>query len=230
MNNPSPTLDITTLLASAIHDMKNSLAIILNTIDELEQPPGSTTEQSPQPLTQLRHEGQRLNNQFIQMLALYRIHHGRYSANINDTSIYELLEQIQLENHTTLAARNIRLTIDCDGELVWFCDRALLLGAINTIINNAYTFARQQIHLSATLQNQSLIINIDDDGPGYPAQMLTSDPQPQRPINFQGGGTGLGIYFASAIAHLHQVNQRHGHITLSNHGPNGGGRFTLCLP
>jgi signal transduction histidine kinase len=219
-------INFTTLLASAVHDMKNSLAVILNTIDELSE------QQSPdlQRLKQLRHEGKRLNNEFIQMLSLYRIENGQYFANIDDTSIYELLEEVWLENRDTLAVRNIELSFECDPNLMWFCDRALLLGALNTTINNAYKYARSHIRLSAAVANHTLTLNVDDDGPGYPAEMLIPDSSQQKQIDFHSGSTGLGLYFASIIARLHHNKERHGHITLSNDGINGGGRFSLCLP
>jgi signal transduction histidine kinase len=220
------TINFTTLLASAVHDMKNSLAIILNTIDEL------SAEQHPDPqrLKQLRHEGKRLNNEFIQLLALYRIDNGQYFANIDDTSIHELLAEVWLENRDTLAVRNIELSVECDNNLMWFCDRTLLLGALNTIINNAYKFARSRIHISATVSDHTLTLHLDDDGPGYPEELLSADSSQQRQIDFQSGSTGLGLHFASVIARMHHTKNHHGHIALSNHGINGGGRFTLCLP
>lgn len=220
------SVSFTTLLASAVHDMKNSLAVILNTIDELSE------QQNPDPrrLKQLRHEGQRLNNEFIQLLALYRIENGQYFANIDDTSIAELLEEVQLENHATLAVRNIELSVTCEPELMWFCDRALLLGALNTIINNAYKFARRRIQVGAAVSGHMLILNVDDDGPGYPQELLSADTRQPRQIDFHSGSTGLGLHFSSVIAQLHHNKGRHGQIALSNTGIDGGGRFTLCLP
>jgi signal transduction histidine kinase len=219
-------VSFTTLLASTVHDMKNSLAVIINTIDELSE------QQSPDPqrLKQLRYEGKRLNNEFIQMLSLYRIENGQYFANIDETSIYELLEEAWLENSDTLAVRNIELSLECDPDLMWFCDRALLLGVLNTTLNNAYKFARSRIRLSATVADHMLILNIDDDGPGYPAEMLISDSNHQKQIDFHSGSTGLGLYFATVTARLHHTKARQGHIALSNDGINGGGRFSLCLP
>ncbi len=226
----SPSIDLTTLLASAVHDIKNSLAVIINTIDELCDQPSTDGQQRQRQLQQLRHEGKRLNNEFIQMLALYRIDSGQYFASIDDTSIHDLLEQAWLENRDTLAVRNIELSFNCDDGLMWFCDRALLLGALNTIINNAYKFARRQIRLSATITNNGLSLCIDDDGPGYPETLLIADSSQQQQIDFHSGSTGLGIYFATVIARLHQTKNQQGHIALSNNGINGGGRFSLWLP
>ena len=224
------TINFTTLLASTVHDMKNSLAVILNTIDELSEQQSPDPQQTQLRLKQLRHEGKRLNNEFIQMLSLYRIENGQYFANIDDASLYELLEEAWLENRDTLAVRNIELSFECDSDLMWFCDRALLIGTLNTIINNAYKFARSHIRLSAAINNHMLIINVDDDGPGYPQELLIADSSQQKQIDFHSGSTGLGLYFASVIARLHHNRERHGHIALSNEGINGGGRFSLYLP
>lgn len=230
MSTQQPAIHFTTLLASAVHDIKNSLGVILNTIEELSEEQSPDPQQTQQRLRQLRHEGKRLNNELMQMLALYRIENGQYFASIDDTSIRELLEEVCLENRDTLAVRNIELGIDCDPNLMWFCDRALLLGTLNTIINNAYKYARSRIAISARAADKTLTINVDDDGPGYPQELLIAGSSQQKQIDFHSGSTGLGLHFAATIAGLHHNRERRGHIALSNDGIAGGGRFSLCLP
>ena len=52
----------------------------------------------------------------------------------------------------------------------------------------------------------------------------------QRGISFETGSTGLGLYFADVVAHLHIAGGKTGHIHLNNGGSLGGGCFSLVLP
>ena len=73
-------------------------------------------------------------------------------------------------------------------------------------------------------------MSINDDGEGYPAQMIERQEQYVQGINPASGSTGLGLYFAARIAQLHQRNGVPGRTEISNGGPLGGGLFRLYLP
>ncbi len=216
-------------MSSAIHDMKNSLGIILNTIDTLSEN-NSLSSNNTGSLDLLRQEGKKLNNNFIQLLSLYRIKNQQYHANIDNHNLYDCLEEIALENECILTQYNLDLTIACDEELNWFFDRALILGILNTILNNACRYACKHITLSANISETYLVISIMDDGKGYPEEMLSNDVAQQRDIDFHNGNTGLGLYFASVVAQLHQNKNKAGHVEISNAGIEGGGKFTIFLP
>ena len=88
-----------------------------------------------------------------------------------------------------------------------------------------------KIEIIAKEENGYLVIEIHDDGSGYPDLLLESAPgEILNNINFQTGSTSLGIYFAEMVTRLHVQGDRKGSIKLSNGGSLGGGVFSIYLP
>ncbi len=223
-------LDMATIVASSIHDMKNSLSIVLNSSEKLSKLSDQLDAEDRMSLDEMRYESRRLNNNFIQLLALYKLENGQYFANIDSHEVYDLLEEVVFENEATLALRDISITMVCDDSLTWFYDRDLLLGILNTMINNAYRYTNSKIMLSASVCKDGLFIHINDDGQGYPQHMLGQLSQAFTSIDFKTGNTGLGLHFASAVMALHNRGDRQGDVLLDNGGELGGALVTLFLP
>lgn len=70
-----PTFDFSAILASSAHDMKNSLCLLIQLIEEVSEqvPQGSATEN----MAKVHYEAQRINSGLIQLLTLYRDQQGR---------------------------------------------------------------------------------------------------------------------------------------------------------
>lgn len=225
-----PHLDFSAILASSIHDMKNSLTLLLGKLDDISQRCTPATCNSAQDLLLLQHEGRRVNRHLIHLLALYRIENQQYCLNVTETSLDELLEEFVMENEETLQARGIQLRTECEPDSVGYFDKELIAGVINTIINNAYQYTEDTILLRAREDNGYVVLSVEDNGKGYPENMLDSDNDTQPGISYATGGTGLGLYFANRVAELHENNGLSGYTRLSNTGIDGGGSFSIYLP
>ena len=118
--------------------MKNSLSLLLGSLQQVSQqcPPG-TCHSSTQ-FSQLQYEGKRVNDHLVQLLALYRMDKSQYFVNITENDVTDFLDEIILEHQDMLAYRNISFEIECEDDLYWFFDRDLLAGVITNIINNLY--------------------------------------------------------------------------------------------
>ena len=228
MSNDDRKLDFASVIASAVHDMKNSLTLLLDNLDAAAEEQGIVGTPLQEKLLQAQHEGKRLNRNLIQLLALYRIERSQMFVNISENYVAELLEEVALDNEHLLSARDIRLEMDCPEDLVGYFDRELVAGILGTIINNSYRYARKVIRLRGQQQDGYLAIQVEDDGPGYPESMLHAGAI--SPLSFNSGSTGLGLYFAEQVAQMHQNNERHGYTRTDNEGISGGGRFSLYLP
>ena len=106
-----------------------------------------------------------------------------------------------------------------------FFDESLVRMALGNALHNACRHAKSQIRLIADQKDALLLLQICDDGPGYPAGLL--DAACELPLNASGAGTGLGLYLAAKIARLHQNNGQQGFIKLSNQP---GACFQMFLP
>ncbi|NOX76823.1 MAG: HAMP domain-containing histidine kinase [Gammaproteobacteria bacterium] len=215
--------------------MKNSLAMLLGSLEEVSQQCMPTGCPSQKKLLRVQHEGRRVNRDLIQLLALYRMDNDQYFLNVDEQRVEEILEDIALDCEELLASHGIQLQVDVDEGLTGYFDRDLVSGVINTVIHNAYQYTRDIIFLSACEHNHYLMITVKDNGPGYPENMLCSRETYVPGVNFGTGSTGLGLYFASRVAALHENRGRRGYTETSNDGIDNndgtkGGRFALYLP
>lgn len=107
---------------------------------------------------------------------------------------------------------------------LWFYDSTLIDMVLANGLQNALRFARQNIDISVTTHATYLEICIQDDGTGYPPNLL-SESYDSSPISMQ--GTGLGISLARRILALHRNGEQQGEIKLSN---DNGAKFQVLLP
>lgn len=230
MSKPLPTIDFSSILANSVHDMKNSVSMLLCALDDINEQCGQSDCPSNHAFSQLRYEGKRLNSNLVQMLALYRISNSQYSLNITENDVSEVLEECFLENEGLLSLKGIEMEVDCPDDLVCFFDRELVSGMINSVINNAYKYAKNRIRLGARHEDGFTALFVEENGNGYPEFMLHQEKNVQHQVNFKNGSTGLGLFFTSTIAGMHTHQDKTGYITTTNDGIDGGGRFTLYLP
>jgi signal transduction histidine kinase len=236
MSNPPVEfgLDFPTVLASTIHDMKNSLGLVLATLDALEAQRGPRDARQAVHFAELRYESQRLNGQLMQLLAIYKLQQHLYTPNIQQCTLAEVLEEVALEHGLLLAGRDIQIDWQCDEELSGFFDRELIQGVLGNIVNNAFRYARGRMIVAAQpyphAAGKGVEITLMDDGPGYPEKLLIDAEHAQSQIDFRAGRTGLGLYFCSLVADLHRSKAVHGHIACDNHGIEGGGCFRIFIP
>src|SRR5690606_364330 len=107
----------------------------------------------------------------------------------------------------------------------------LMQGVLVNIMNNLYIYAQSKIEIAAWEENQTLILQIKDDGPGYPDAIFGMPMRnAQKRFSFKSSSTGLGLFFSEIAAEMHRNNGKKGYITISNDGINGGGCFSIVLP
>ena len=229
-DNAVKGLDFSTVMASSIHDMKNSLSMLLCTLDDITSVCGSTDCESSEKFTKLQYEGQRLNNHLIQLLTIYRLDQDEYSVNIRENDMEEFLEESVLQYDALLTPKGIEITAVCEDGLSGYFDRELVAGVVNNVVNNAYKYSKDKIRLSGSRQDGYVVISIEDNGSGYPPVMLCENSTLQTDISFNTGSTGLGLYFSSLVARSHSEKGKQGYIRCSNDGIDGGGKFSIFLP
>ncbi len=221
-------IDFSMVLASAVHDMKNSLGMLLNSLDELRREQTESIGSSKK-FNTLQYEAERMHNDLVQLLGIYRLGENNLSAHIEEHFVPDFLSA-HIARHTPLLdGMDIELTVDSD-DINGFFDEDLLTGVLNNTINNALRYTRSQIRLSATEKEGFLVISVEDDGSGYPESMQHSGTPEFQSLDFETGSTSLGLFFASSVAALHSDGDRKGSIRLHNGGALGGGVFELWLP
>jgi len=84
--------DFSAIIASSVHDMKNSLCMLLGALDEI-MTRYEFEDKSLEEFSHVRYEGNRVNNSLIQLLSLYRIGNGQYSLNLRENDVEEGIEE-----------------------------------------------------------------------------------------------------------------------------------------
>ncbi len=229
--NENNNADFSLILASSVHDMKNSLGMLLNSLEDLIHESTEKDEKQAQQFGILQYEASRINTELIQLLSIYRMQHELSPVRIDENFPIEIIEEQLARNDTLFEMRGLSVTLDCDEDLCWYYDIELLGGVIHNILVNGARYAKTKMKVSAAIENDELVICISDDGNGYPNFMLGSLQQSYaKSVSFSEGSTHLGLYFAQQVVGLHTRNKVKGRIDLSNGGDLGGGVFKLFLP
>lgn len=183
------------VLASLIHDMKNSLSMVIHTLEQLTADP-SFQYDKPERVTALQNEARRLNNNLIELLTLYKIENERISPAIDEVEVADFLSEVIAENRSSAEANNIRLSYRCDPDLIGYFDEGLIRGVLNNLIGNGIRYTDDQLILSADQEDHFLVLRVEDNGRGYPEGMLITHSSSTISGDLAEGRTKLGLYFA----------------------------------
>ena len=234
MEDQSRQSDLFLFLASTAHDMKNSISVLSGTLEHL-------LAETPQPMpafpqmAHMLHQTRRLNNQLMQLLALYKeVGTAAYPFDMQPLEVGELAGQVAASERVLLQSRGVSLSIECDPHLVWHFDEDLIVGVLAHAIHNATNYTRDRIRLAIAEVDGYLELRVEDNGNGYPQSMIDAGVAAMDGasggVNFLTNSAGLGLYFSSEVAKMHRHRGRHGSLRLENGGALGGGCFVLRLP
>lgn len=230
MEQEENNLDFSFVLASSVHDMKNSLGMLLSSLESMleEAPPQNPAQQKV--FSTLGYEASRINGELVQLLALYRMQQEVMQVRLEEQFVVDLIDDQVARNDVLLSTRGIELQVDCDPDLSWYLDSELIGGVLNNILVNGARYSRGHLRISAQVKRQMLCLSLADDGSGFPQPMLEAPLQENAGVSFSNGSTNLGLLFAHKVASLHCAGGQKGRIELNNGGPLGGGVFSLWLP
>ena len=217
------------VLASSIHDMKNSLAALLNQVDRLSaETPEASKQDSARTVRKIKRQGNALHYKMLQLLTLYRLQQQHYCLTVDEYTVVELLQEAVEVSLIEQAESNMIFDIECAEDLTGYFDYELIGAMLQNAIGNAIRYSKGHILLSACKNRQGVLtINVRDDGPGYSKQFLDSA---RAGLSFNSGNTGLGLYFCAQVAAMHGNHIHTGSVMMDNTGINGGACFTLLLP
>ncbi|WP_095080384.1 sensor histidine kinase KdpD [Pseudomonas sp. Irchel s3h17] len=230
MNESEPGLDFSTVIASTVHDMKNSLAVLMQAHGQWLARLSEAQQQSGEQGV-IDFEFAHLNGMLVQLLGLYKLGVNQLPLRPDYHELDDFIEAQLAAHQEVFKSRGILVTYEVDPlSPLGFFDRELIGTVLANGINNAIRYARSSLLISVGEETGQLVLTINDDGEGYPTRMIERQADYVQGINPASGSTGLGLYFAARIARLHQRNDVQGRTEISNGGPLGGGLFSLYLP
>jgi two-component system osmolarity sensor histidine kinase EnvZ len=146
--------------------------------------------------------------------------------NAEDTEQFDLQAYFdKLAEEARLRKRKLTTAVTGDGKVLVRPNAFARL--LSNVAGNAFRYA-QAVEISADHGKGSLVVTVDDDGPGIPAEKRETVFKPfvrlDEARNLDASGTGLGLSIARDIARSHG-----GDITLDE-SPLGGLRAIIRLP
>lgn len=162
-----------------------------------------------------------MNSMLEDILSLARL--GRSTEQSDPVDIRSLIETV-VDEFTDLG-QDVRY--QRGDKQIATVRETLVRRALRNLIGNATLYGKAA-DISVEKSGSSLLIHVDDDGPGIPEEKISAMFEPflrgDASRNRATGGSGLGLTLARAIARDHG-----GDIILKNR-ENGGLRATLILP
>lgn len=228
MDNPKH-IDFSSVLASSVHDMKNSLCMLIQSIDTLAQDQQHNPK-SAQELAKIHYEASRLNTNLLQMLSLYRVEKDQLPLLIEEHYVSDIIDELVEKNRLYSDNREITVEFDIEDNLIWYFDESLISNLLNDVFVNALRYTTDKIKIKAFVKDKCLQVDIEDNGAGYPEHMLNDTELPMQEFDIENNRTGLGLFFARLIANAHTNKNQAGYIKLSNNKALGGSVFSLVLP
>jgi signal transduction histidine kinase len=118
----------------------------------------------------------------------------------------------------------LAIELACPERLAFRGARQDLEEMLGNLLDNACKWAAQRVRVEAEGRSGRLLVTIDDDGPGLPAERRAEVLERGRRLDEQVPGTGLGLAIVADIALLYS-----GRLALEA-APAGGLRVRLDLP
>jgi signal transduction histidine kinase len=232
-------MDISTFVAAAAHDMKNSVSVIAAYLEDALQQLAKADAEQPSAAAlstaQALYETQRVNGNLVQLMAIFKIEEGMYPFDPTEVALDEFADE--LVGRVRPLVRLKGLSLQCDiqpGMHAHVFDHDLIGSVVMQSLFNAVRYASTTVRLSLREADGWLEIEVADDGQGFPAFMLEQGFPARQGIDTRTGSTGLGLYFSRLAAGLHRHGAQAGSTRLKNGGGSGGalggGHFIVELP
>jgi signal transduction histidine kinase len=218
------------LIAVVAHDLRNYLTPIELRLQALRVVVTRDSEREPilAELERLSHAVSQLRALVTDILDVARLDHGLFRI---DAAVLDLTSLVQ-ESARALATPGIEMDVRAQltGQILILADGARIRQCVDNLIVNAIEQSPQGGVVTVTIVNEKrpegefAIVQVRDEGPGVPAEILPRIFERHTTSKTRSGGLGLGLFLAKRIAELHGGN-------LSVESEQGkGARFLLSLP
>lgn len=214
------------LLSDLAHEVRTPLTTLTTYLDALDD---GVAEPSPQTLSVLREQVDRLTRLAQDMGAVSRAEEAAVSLRAEPVSVQDLVESVVAPLRPHLPG-SLVLEVDIPDAAAVRGDRARLQQVLTNLLDNACRHTPAgRVSVVAVVQERSVEIRVADTGDGVPAEALPhlferfyrADTARDR----DHGGSGLGLAICRAVVHAHD-----GTVTASSAGPGQGATFTVTLP
>lgn len=213
-------------VADASHDLRTPLTVVRGQIEVLARDRDPTPEKVGRVSALVIQATGRMESMVDDLLLLARSE-SEQSLRLESVELGPLI-QGEVEGLGFDGNRNLTVG-EITGRRV-VIDREQIARALSNLISNAvaHTSEGGRVEVSAVDRGDSVVLAVDDDGPGVPVaerdRIFNRFARIDQARSSSSGGSGLGLAIVSAIAGAHGGNAR------CVDSPLGGARFEIELP
>jgi signal transduction histidine kinase len=153
------------MIGIVAHDLKNPLTSAM-TISELFKSEEITEEQKAY-LSLITKALNRMSDLVAKILEIKVLESSSLKTNYSNVDLKQITEQVIAALKIQSDNKSIEITTDLD-EVVASLDRSLMIQIIDNLLSNAIKFSNHNtvVHITLTEENQTIRLEIDDEGPG----------------------------------------------------------------
>lgn len=210
------------LLHDVSHEMRAPLARLQVAADLIERAPKRHAELT----AQLHTDIERMNRLVHELLTLARLETGNTLCQREHILLHELLGVIANDGQFDAAQKQCEILVECPPMLELLVYPELLHRAIDNVVRNAIRHApgHSRILIRATVENQQVRIEVEDQGEGVAESELNAIFDPFVRAMHAGEGYGLGLAITRRAIEAH-------HGTVKSENLAGGGfRIIMAIP
>lgn len=207
------------------HEVRTPLYTIQLALDSLKNLENQSSEEQEH-IESIEEDIQELNGLINSFLLYSQSTTHELTINKELLNLREWLDNL-LKSHQSYEVKILFNYQKNDNELILF-DPKLLYHAVNNIISNALKFAHKKIMINLEYQNKSVVIRIEDDGPGVAESDREKIVEPFTTLNSKdtsGKHIGLGLSITKSILNLHD-----GMLAIDDSKTLKGASFSIILP
>ena len=220
-----------TMVATVSHELKTPVSSIKLLVDTLLQDSVLRPDRVREYLNLISRENFRLSQLIENVLSFSRIERTKFRIEKQQLDIADLIREAVATFSQQAEITDRELTVEIAPDIppyrgdAWALNRVIL-----NLLDNAWKFSDppQQIHVSARVENQSLVISVSDNGIGIREadleKIFNQFYQADQRLSRSNEGCGLGL---SIVKHI--VSQHDGTIDVTSK-PGVGSTFTVHLP
>ncbi len=210
------------------HDLRNPLASIQMYIELLSRDP-TMIEKQGVALQTIRRSTERMNRIISDLLDAGRIDSGRFSIELKNEGVKELLTDTIDALKPIAAEKGVILETQIKTTTpAIVCDHNRMTQALSNIIQNAIKFSPKggRVLVQVTDAPEGISFAVIDQGPGVPASEIPSlfKRYWRSPTQVEVEGTGLGLYIVNGIV------ESHGGTVAVKSEIGKGSSFSITLP
>lgn len=179
-----------------LHEIKNPLTILSGDIEMLSTTYAIKDEKMNCILSRMSRIKKRIQDYIMNLNTCENI--KKLEADIQSISINDFVNLIKTELHQWTYEISLTNNLNDLSQIIKL-DSELFLQGITNVLKNSINYAENRIALNIYEDDRYLVVEIEDDGPGFSREALLNYNKPYFSENSLVGNMGLGLYITDEI-------------------------------